>query len=565
MTNCKKMKRYFDTCLLPLLLVVLTFGSCQKIELREHNTANDVADIYATIEGRARDRLFESRISNDSIYFDIPYYYPEDSDDEMDLSRIFLRATVPSDAKVSPSLETPWDLTEPRNLTITSGSGEAKTFVVKARKVGNTEVSQAVLTYEDELGQSQELQAIIQDGFINFSLVPGTVMSNAKLTYTINRHASGSIENGGNIDLGSPVPFVVSSVGNVERMYTIRTLEAKKLPKGIRLESAKVLFAKRLKEDLGIEVPDMTGGIAVSDDYVVLNTRNANSVYMNAFTGEKVGEIDLGSVKGSLRNFYTTADAGGNIFISNLTPNDGTTFHIWKLSSVNAVPESFIEWDAGGTAFGRKFSVQGDVDGDAIITAPVVGVASSTFARWRVVGGSLVSQTPEMVTISGYSWSNNNIDVVSTSATDVTSDYYVAGYSDNRLAKISGTTNSVMSALDALNANFIANAVDYIEFNQGKYVAYNHVNSFAWGSADQVFLIDTEAGFAGDPSENTTPGLIWAPDKGKYGPAAAAGPVNGNGTGDVALRVSENGFYLYMYFMFTNGYVVGVQFDCVDI
>ncbi len=58
---------------------------------------------------------------------------------------------------------------------------------------------------------------------------------------------------------------------------------------------------------------------------------------------------------------------------------------------------------------------------------------------------------------------------------------------------------------------------------------------------------------------------INTPDKGKYGANAALSAKNGNGTGDVAMTVSENGYYLYLYFMFTNGYVVGVQFDCVDV
>jgi len=547
------------------LVTGLAMVSCQKLEYRERNEANEISDVYATIEGKGRDRLFVGRVVEDTIFLDIDYFYPIDSDNEVDLSRILLRVAVPSDATVSPSLDGFWDLTAERTLTVTSGSGTAKTYVVKARKVGNTEVSRAVLTYEDESGQQQELQAIIHGDFINFSVVPGTVLTNPVFTYTINRHSAGSIESGVSIDLSEPVPFVVSAVGNVQRSYAIRIIEAVKLPKGIRPGSAKILFAKRLKADLGIPVDNMTGGIAATGDYVVLNTRDQHSVYINAFTGEKVGEIDLGAIRGSLRNFYATADADGNIFVCNLTPNDGNTFNIWKLSSVNAAPEPFIQWDAGGTAFGRKFSIQGSVDSDAIITAPVVGVVSGRFARWKVVGGNLVSQTPEMVAISGYSWTNNNADVIQTSATDVNSDYYVVGYSDNRLARVSGTNNTVTATLDQLGTNFIPNAVDFVEFNNGKYVVYNYVNSFNWGEADQVFLIDTEGGFSGNPHLGNTPGLIWAPEKNKYGSLSFSGPVNGNGTGDVALRVSENGYYLYLYFMFTNGYVVGVQFDCIDI
>src|SRR5690606_8749281 len=141
---------------------------------------------------------------------------------------------------------------------ITSGTGEEHTYTIEARKVGNTTVSRAVLTYDDQTGQREEIEAIIQGDVINFSVVPGTVLSNAVLTYNINRHSSGSILNGSTVDLENPLPFVVSSVGDVQRNYTLRVIEAVKLPKGIRPGSAKILFEKRLKADLGIMVDDVT-------------------------------------------------------------------------------------------------------------------------------------------------------------------------------------------------------------------------------------------------------------------------------------------------------------------
>lgn len=566
------MKRLYknSTLFLAFLGIMLTF-SCQKVEYRDRHEGNEISDVYATYENRGRDRLFEGRIVGDTIFIDIDFYHPIDSDNEVDLSKLLIRATVPSDAKISPSLADFWDLTSPRTLTVTSGTGDAKTYIVKANKQGNTDVSRAVLTYEDESGSLQEVDAIILGDKINFSLVPGTVMQNAKLTYLINRHATASIANGGSIDLSSPVSFVVTSAGNARRAYTLQVIEATKLAKGIRPGSAKVLFAKRMKSDLGINADNLTGGIAVSGKYVVLNTRNENSIYLDAITGQRVGEINLGSIRGNLRNFYSTSDDAGNILVSNLTPNDGNTFNIWKISSVTSSPESLISWDAAGAAYGRKISVIGDVDGDAIISAPMYGAASlNTIARWQVVGGNVVSQTPTILTVSEYAWSWNNADAIFTSATNPNSDYYLIGYGStagNKLAKMNGSTHTALATLAGLDANFISNAVDYIEFNNAKFVAYNHVNSFTWGSADQVYLIDTEGGFSGNPSlsPSTTPGLVWAAPKNTYGPAAAQGAANASATGDVIMSVSENGYYLYLYFMFTNGYVVGVQFDCVDV
>lgn len=542
--------------------------SCAKPNYVAPNDDSIIKDFYATLEGKGRERLFESTISNDTIYVNIDYYYPIDSDNEVDLSKILLKASVPVDAKIEPSLEGFTDLNNPLHITVTAGDGTQSKYVVVANKKGNTDVFAATLYYEDVLGATQEVSAIILGTNINFSLVPGTVLNNPRVIYTINRHASASIPNGGAVNLDNDVPFVVTSAGNARKTYTMKVVEAKKLAKGIRPGSARVMFAKKLKDDLGLPDNHLTTGLAVSGKYLVINTRNRNSIYLNGVTGQKEGEVDMTGFIGSLRNFYATSDNAGNILVCNLTTNDGNTFMIYKVTSVNATPQPFISWNTGGRGFGRKFSVVGDINQNAIITAPLVGNATqNSFARWQVSNGQLVSQTPDIIDINGYAWNWNNADVKYMTPS-LSSDYYVVGYnpSTNNLGKVSGQNHSVTSANTTLNTNFIVNSVDYIEFNNGKYVAYNHVNGFNWGSADQVFLLDAEMPLVGDPSSATAPtNLIWAAPKGAYGPNAASAATNTNGAGDVVMAVSENGYFLYLYFMFTNGYVVGVQFDCIDI
>lgn len=558
--------KYIYKYILTAAVVGSLFSACEKPNYVEPNDEVSINDFYATIAGSGRDRLFNSRISNDTVYVNIDYYYPIDSDNEVDLSQMLLRASLPVDSKVSPSLDGFTDLSKPFHIRVTAGDGAAQEYVVVANKKGNTKVTSALLTYEDVMGSTVESSAIIIGNDINFSMVPGEVMKNPRLTYVLNKHASGSITNGSSINLNSPLPFTVSAVGEAKENYTLKTIQAQRLPKGIRPGSAKLLFAKKMKAELGITADNLTSGLAVSGKYLVLNTRGENSMYLDAQTGQKLGQIELGAIKGSTRNMYSTSDDGGNLFINNLTPNDGAVLNIWKLSSITAAPELFISWNTGGNAYGRKVSIVGNVNQDAIITAPLYGLASSnSFARWQVKAGKLLSQTPEIVSISGYNWSWNNADVIYTSATDLNSDYYLTGYSANKLGKINGSTNTLLQQNDQLEPNFIANTVDYLAFNNAKFVAYNHINGQPWGSADQVYLLDAESPLTGDPSKETAAGMLWAAPKGLYGPAAASAPTNGNGTGDVIMSVSENGYYLYLYFMFTNGYVVGVQFDCIDI
>ena len=99
------------------------------------------------------------------------------------------------------------------------------------------------------------------------------------------------------------------------------------------------------------------------------------------------------------------------------------------------------------------------------------------------------------------------------------------------------------------------NAVDYAVFNKNAYVVHNTINSFTWGSDDSILLFDAS-------SLNSISTPIWKAPIGTYGGKDNAGQ-NANGTGDVVLKVSDDGYYMHLYFMFTNGQVVCVQYDAI--
>ena len=499
------------------------------------------------------------------IVIPIPYYFPVSSDnrvtDDM-LSNMRVRANLDDNVTVSPPLLF-MDLTKENPITVNDQLGERHEYIVRAeiRKSSECEIEEFSLP---ELG----LTGVINESQKTISLVTIGELEPALAEVTLSYHATISPDPREEaLDYNEPVELtVIAHDGVTKNVYTVKKEVPEKLPYGIRSGSAKLMFAKELKADVGISVDHLTGGIAATGDYLVLNTRNQNSIYLDAKSGENVGEIELGDVKGSLVNFYNTADRAGNILICNLSPNAGA-FKIWKVESVTGSPELMIEWD-GGVPIGRKMSVQGDINGDAIITAPILE-QNQQFARWTITSGVLESQTPEIVTMSGLEkgWTTN-ADIVQTSGSDINSDYFVASYSDNTFAWVDGATNVVSKMLESISVNYIQNAVDYVEFNNAQYTTVNWVNSFTWGAADKVWLLDvsSDANFTGNLETGTCPAVVWEAPADTYG-AKAVSPVvaNANGTGDVALRVSDDGYYLYLYFMFTNGYVVGYQFDCIDM
>lgn len=553
--------------LIAIVFVLFSFlcGCHEPDELIPPVSRSGINSITATFSDGTGS--FVGYVANESnqIIIPIPYFYPESSNNqitESQLKNMRVTANLDDNVIISPSLLN-LDLTQENIITVTDQVKAQKEYIVK----GEIRKSSECLLEAFKL-PSLGLDGVINEATKTISLVAIGNLEPALAEITLSYHASISPDpTTVALDYNSDVELTVTAHDGISKnVYTIKKEVPEKLLYGIRSGSAKLMFEKQLKVDCGITVDNLTGGIAVTNDYVILNTRNANSVYLNAKTGEKVGEIDLGALKGSLTNFYNTADADGNILICNLAPNAGS-FKVWKLASVNATPELMIDWN-GGLAVGRKLSVNGSINGDAIITAPILA-AGQKIARWTVVNGVLTSQTPEIVTMSGLAkgWTTN-ADVVYSSNTDVNSDYFVASYSDNTFAWVNGSTNAIRKNLETISTNYIPNAVDYLEFNNAKYVTLNWVNSFTWGSADAVWLLDvsSDANFAGNLDTKTCNAVVWESPRNMYGGKSVSPAVaNANGTGDVALRVSEDGYFLYLYFMFTNGYVVGYQFDCIDI
>jgi hypothetical protein len=547
------------------LLLIFINGCQDPDELLPSVSREGINSITATFPDGTGEFTGTVTEGINEIIIPIPYFFPKSSNNQITesmISNMRVSANLDDNVTVTPALLY-MDLSRGNAITVKNQLGEEHEYLVKGeiRKSSECKIEEFKLS---DLG----LTGVINETEKTISLVAIGELDPALAEVTLSYHASISPDpRAVKIDYNDEVKLTVTAHDGVtQSVYTVKKEIPEKLSYGIRSGSAKLMFAKQLKADVGITVDHLTGGIAVTGDYVVINTRGQNSIYLDAKTGENIGEIELGAVKGSLINFYTTADDDGNILICNLAPNSGS-FKIWKISSVSDSPELMIEWD-GGVAIGRKMSVQGSLNGNAIISAPILATGQQ-FARWTVTGGVLSSQIPEIVTMSGLAkgWTTN-ADVVYTSGTDIGSDYFVASYSDNTFAWVDGSTNQVRQKLDEVSLNYIQNAVDYIEFNNAKYATVNWVNSFTWGAADMVWLLDVSSGasFSGDLTSGTCNAVVWETPSDTYGPKAISPVVpNLNGTGDVALKVSDDGFYLYLYFMFTNGYVVGYQFDCIDM
>jgi hypothetical protein len=543
--------------LVALIAMLLGLASCQSPEeLMPSVSRQGINSLTASFpDDDSDENSFASEIdyTNHIVTVVIPYNYPLTSNNvlTMDkLTKMRVKANLDDNVSLSPALLY-MDLSKDNYITLTGQTKKKEEYKVVAeiRKSNACEITKYNLP-------SLGITGIIDEANKRISLISVDDLGEALADFTISHGAT--IEPDPSVtamDYDQAFTVTVTAQNGVDKAtYTVKKDIPQKIEAGLRPNSLKILWAKKLV-DLGITSKDMTTGIAALENHLVINTRAENSIYLDAKTGSVVGSIDLGANKGSLVNFYATADAGNTILISNLTPNAGPSFIINKISGVNGTIEPFISFDTA-LALGRKISVSGNIQTNAIITAPVYGSAGD-FARWQVVDGSLLSQTPQIVKANGVANFGNNADIVYTDPANLNSDYLAAYYgAPYKFAWYNGATNSAMHYGNEISSNWIVNAVDYTVFNKARYAIHNSVNSFTWGTDDSIYMYDL--------SGNSLGSTVYVCDSGIYG-AKALGEQNANGTGDVAFRVSEDGYYLYAYFMFTNGYVVCAQFDCIDM
>ncbi len=561
------MNTYQSTVSALLLALTLFTAGCKQPEATTPTGEKyGITSLSATFPGDdSSENLFAAEIDHEkgTIAVVFPYNYPRNTYQVLPqsaLSKVKVAAELDNNATIAPALGI-MDLTKEQTLTVTNAFNEKKQYTIIGviRKSSEAEIKEFAIT-------EPALTGIIDAGTKTITLIHSGNIGKAKATVTVSHGATLSPDpNTTPIDFDSDPEITVTAQNGVDKtVYKVTKCLPKKVKAGIRQGSAKLLWTKKLKDDLGINVFDLTGGIAYSGGKLILNTRNQPSLILNARTGDKEGAIEtMATITGGVTNFYTTSDDSGHILICNLSPNAGT-FKIWMLKNSTDTPRLLIDWGGSGTnKLGRKFSVIGDITKDAVITAPVYE-SDCKFQRWQIKDGRLLSTTPTEVMVSAVTsqW-RFNCDIIASDPTNPTSDYFVAAYSFTdpvKLLWIDGATHAIKAAGPVIGKpNIIVNAVDCTMFNGKRYVTTSSITSGALSETqdDIVYLHDatTVDGFTGP---------IWRSDAGKYGGKDNT-QNNANGTGDVLLQPSEDGYYLYLFFMFTNGQVGCVQFDCIDL
>lgn len=354
---------------------------------------------------------------------------------------------------------------------------------------------------------------------------------------TITVAANEGIERTGTIKLIARSNEVVITV--------IQATETQLQAYGYREGSETTVFAKTLSEISGLNAA-AADHIAVTNDYVIISAPNETPVVLDATTGEYVGTLNVGDLPVAA----VTADDANNIVIS--TYQEATGFRVARMKDINDTPEVFIEHTS--TEYGKDISVVGDVYGDARVTLMYSPWSSGTTGHllFSVVGG---------VADGGY-WSkiaagditdkidNNNGDVIYRDMGEG-APYFMTGYSSNCF--VWAEAGTALAVQLTTNSNCGAVCIDVEKFNGAYYLMTACDTYFTWALTDAaIYLADVTS------IDNFKAG-VKSVSTGSYGWNAAST----GGNTDCAMKVSEDGIYMYVYVLHPNATLGCIRVDCL--
>ncbi|RXK82884.1 DUF5018 domain-containing protein [Filimonas effusa] len=534
------------------------FVACRKADPIPRAASSVLSDIYATLEGNGKDRIFEAVRSNDTIYFNIPYFYPVDSDVSTDITKIIVRSTIPGDAVMRPALGMPMDLSKPVNLEITAGNGTKSNFVLVGRQVADLNLRSASITYVDN-GSTQVADGIINNttNEVSFFIIPGIDVSASVLTSTVNPHSKVSIANGTSINLSTNKTLTVTGVDGSTKVYTLKVVAPVKLNYGVGI--SRLVWQKGAAEINGFATDNNFRSMAVSGDYLVLAVSTTPSTYRiyNRKTGQYVQNMT--APPGSLRSFAIANDSAGHILVVSYAPKNSVFYAYRYNDAFDASPVKLIQWTnnnpaaiSGDGGIGRRVNLFGDLTKNAMVSA-TAGVSNIIY-NWRVEGGAVASNTPAVAPYQSGSWSfYAEAQPVSANAGG---DYFV-NYA-NEIALVNGSNNSRSVAFTTETAVVGGShmAMDYFRFNNANFLGIVTFNSSAATSAGlSVFDVTNTSNIALTSS---------SADFSKFRVFASAAQLtatsNGNGSADICSCFSDDRESMFVYVMLTNGGVMAYEF-----
>lgn len=556
-------------------LSMLSFFGCQQEDDVEKSIERQpITSVQASFtEGdysleNAPNAIFKTVIDNPDvtkIVVRVPWYYPEESDNLTSITRMRVRAELDNNCKLVPEL-TILDLTKENNFKLILPNGSSRDVVITGEIYKLTSCNITYFAIEDAVNEISVTGAI-DDAKGTISLISPDDLSSVKVDLSLSPHATVDQDVENKVyNFNSPVEFtVIAHDGVTKKTYTVKKEIPNKVGYGFAPGTETDLWSLN-PVDLGLNWGTGQTTLAAIGNYLILSNGNSSTpVYLNRMTGEKLGNIVLGSASAT---GCVTNDNNDNLIISN-TAQPGDKLNIYRTKSVKRAPVLYLSYSNTSGLPISRIRVQGNLDGEGQIIATCDGIpgvsTSNKVVRWKISGG--VAGVAEVVSFAGVSaWggaaTNTQVAPVSVKSAD---GYFTAAYDSNKIYYVNGDTNAGTSTVADGSGNSWAmnlNRLDVRTFNNARYMLAGSMPHFPqWGIRGMVYLFDITnvSTLTGDVANS--PALAF---KSALGSNLASGDgISANG--DVLLVPSSNGFYLHLYYWDNNSKIVGAySFNCIE-
>jgi hypothetical protein len=511
----------------------------------------------------AIDYKIDSSANVTDFVIPVPWYYPEESDNttEQYMSAMKVVATIENNCTISPAI-TVLDLNKKNEFTFTNPDGSQRKITISGEMAKPS--SCVIKAFNTEPGG---LSGVIDEDTKTVSLVTTADLSEMKSEATISPHATISPDPAEVHNFNNGFQFTVTAANGINKaVYTVKKQIPAKIENGYRSGSELKMFENDMTT-LGVtDANAVHPTLASIGSYVILNLgTGAAPQYFKKATGSRVGTINIGSAN---PNGAITSDCAGNIIMCNYAAS-GKTLKIYKTNDVTTAPTEFISYNNNlGINVGSRLHVQGDLNGNAVITATCEN--SNSYIRWIVKNGK--PDEAKVVGMTGIASSWNSYDniakVINRSAdgnSGVFVDYYNGGACPLYYAADGKAATQLLSANSNTDLDYGFNTapIDTRDFNGSKYLALFEMGYWPdWGMSGTIYLYDATNPSSITGNTNTSSALKY-----KYKVSDLFGSVGyaADGRfGDVLMTPSADGYFMYIFYA-SNTHLSfgGIQIDCI--
>lgn len=573
------MKKIYLICLAALALT-----ACQKPQYVEPTAQRQgITSFTATITGDKYPDAILSKLTLDEATYEsgeyvmeIPYYYPETSEDGTlgYMSALRIQAELQPNFKITPALGL-LDMTETHTFTLTDPFGETSQFTLSAKRVKPKACSLLTLLIKDVM-----VSGVIYENDKKVLIPYLEDLSDVQIKAQVSSHATISKVNGQAYDAQNRYDMntgatitVLAGNGTTSQTYNIEQGIPELLESGLNKNSIANLF--HIDATAIAHLPAYTElsyvSLAGIGTQLAVGLGNGSAPkLLNTYTGAEEGEMLLGDAVADA----ITNDENGNVLVVNFATggDQAQTLNIYRTSSFSEAPTLFYSFlNPIDVPLGHRIKVVGDIDTQAAIVLTAEGVDGITLTAKAVVlyvqdGAVTKVETVDFASLTG-GWGSAPINYATVVAASTTPDvdgwffdYYEGNCDADGLYLLHYVTARIQDNIVARLGNWAhnPNCLDLKTFNHNRYMTLFVVSHFpVWSISPRIYLFDV--------NEPTAASIVMQNDAislfqtGSYSPDYGA-------SGDVTMVPTTDGYRMFVYYYDHHSQCIGAYVaDCFKI